>query len=98
MCACSETLPNFTRRRNNSDLEQQNRVQKTEDQALNLIAEYETRLKTEPNNVRLLRNIAELYTQKKQFRSGATESRPENRGPGAKPDCRVRNPVENGAE
>ncbi|HEX4265221.1 MAG TPA: tetratricopeptide repeat protein [Verrucomicrobiae bacterium] len=48
-------------------LEQQNRVQKTEDQAQNLIAEYEARLKTEPNNVRLLRNIAELYTQKKKF-------------------------------
>jgi tetratricopeptide (TPR) repeat protein len=48
-------------------LEQQNRVQKTEDQAQNLIAEYEVRLKTEPNNVRLLRNIAELYTQKKKF-------------------------------
>lgn len=48
-------------------LEQANRVQKTEDQAQNLIHEYEARLKTEPNNVRLLRNIAELYTQKKQF-------------------------------
>lgn len=48
-------------------LEQQNRVQKTEDQSQNLIAEYEARLKTEPNNVRLLRNIAELYTQKKKF-------------------------------
>jgi len=48
-------------------LEQANRVQKTEDQAQNLIAEYEARLKTEPNNVRLLRNIAELYTQKKNF-------------------------------
>jgi tetratricopeptide (TPR) repeat protein len=48
-------------------LEQANRVQKTEDQAQNLIAEYEARLKTEPNNVRLLRNIAELYTQKKKF-------------------------------
>jgi tetratricopeptide (TPR) repeat protein len=48
-------------------LEQANRVQKTEDQAQNLIAEYEARLKNEPNNVRLLRNIAELYTQKKKF-------------------------------
>ena len=48
-------------------LEQANRVQKTEDQAQNLISEYEARLKTEPNNVRLLRNIAELYTQKKKF-------------------------------
>jgi tetratricopeptide (TPR) repeat protein len=48
-------------------MEQANRVQKTEDQAQNLIAEYEARLKTEPNNLRLLRNIAELYTQKKKF-------------------------------
>jgi len=48
-------------------LEQANRVQKTEDQAQNLIEEYTARLKTEPNNVRLLRNIAELYTQKKKF-------------------------------
>jgi tetratricopeptide (TPR) repeat protein len=48
-------------------LEQANRVQKTEDQAQNLIDEYTERLKAEPNNVRLLRNIAELYTQKKKF-------------------------------
>lgn len=48
-------------------LEQVNRVQKTEDQTQRLIGEYEARLKTEPNNVKLLRNIAELYTQKKQF-------------------------------
>src|SRR4051812_23621299 len=48
-------------------LEQVNRVQKTEDQAQNLIAEYEARLKTEPNNVRLLRNIADLYREKKKF-------------------------------
>jgi tetratricopeptide (TPR) repeat protein len=48
-------------------LEQANRVQKTEDQGQNLIKEYETRLKTEPNNVRLLRNLADLYTEKKRF-------------------------------
>jgi tetratricopeptide (TPR) repeat protein len=48
-------------------LEQQNRVQKTEDQGQNLITQYEARLKTEPNNVRLLRNIADLYTEKKKF-------------------------------
>lgn len=48
-------------------LEQANRAQKTEDQAQNLINEYEVRLKTEPNNLKLLRNIAELYTQKKHF-------------------------------
>jgi tetratricopeptide (TPR) repeat protein len=48
-------------------LEQENRVQKTEDQAQRLIGEYEARLKTEPNNLKVLRNLAELYTQKKQF-------------------------------
>jgi tetratricopeptide (TPR) repeat protein len=48
-------------------LEQANRVQKTEDRAQQLINEYEARLKTEPNNLKLLRNIAELYRDKKQF-------------------------------
>ena len=48
-------------------LEQANRVQKTEDQTQNLINEYEARLKTEPNNLRLLRNIADLYREKKKF-------------------------------
>ena len=48
-------------------LEQQHRVQKTEDVAERLIQEYEARLKTEPDNVKLMRSVAELYTQKKQF-------------------------------
>ena len=48
-------------------LEQQNRQVKTEDVAERLISEYETRLKTEPKNLKLLRQLAELYTQKKQF-------------------------------
>ncbi len=48
-------------------LEQQNRQVKTEDVAERLINEYETRLKTEPKNLKLLRQLAELYTQKKQF-------------------------------
>ncbi|MEY2467209.1 MAG: hypothetical protein QOD03_1730 [Verrucomicrobiota bacterium] len=48
-------------------LEQENRVQKSADHSQNLIGEYETRLKAEPNNLKLLRNLAELYTQKKQF-------------------------------
>jgi tetratricopeptide (TPR) repeat protein len=48
-------------------LEQQNRQVKTEDVAEKLINEYETRLKTEPKNLKLLRNLAELYTQKKEF-------------------------------
>ena len=49
------------------ELEQENRVQKTEDTSERLIAEYESRLKTEPNNTKLMRSLAELYTQKKQF-------------------------------
>jgi len=48
-------------------LEQQNRQVKTEDVAERLIAEYEARLKTEPKNLKLLRQLAELCTQKKQF-------------------------------
>jgi|SRR5579862_788536 len=48
-------------------LEQANRVQKSEDQTQRLIDEYEARLKTEPTNLKVLRNLAELYTQKKQF-------------------------------
>jgi len=48
-------------------LEQENRVQKTEDVTERLINEYETRLKTEPDNFKIVRELASLYTQKKQF-------------------------------
>ena len=48
-------------------LEQEKRVQKTEDVAERLIGEYEERLHTEPNNLKLLRSLAELYTQKNKF-------------------------------
>ena len=48
-------------------LEQEKRVQKTEDVAERLIAEYEARTKTEPDNLKLYRELAQLYTQKKQF-------------------------------
>lgn len=48
-------------------LEQENREVKTDDVAARLIAEYEQRLASEPNNLRLLRSIAELYAQKKEF-------------------------------
>jgi tetratricopeptide (TPR) repeat protein len=48
-------------------LEQEKRVVKTEDTAERLIGEYEDRLKTEPDNLKLARSLAELYTQKKQF-------------------------------
>ena len=50
-----------------NSLEQQNRVVKTEDVTERLIGEYETRLQTEPENLKLVRSLAELYTQKKQF-------------------------------
>jgi tetratricopeptide (TPR) repeat protein len=48
-------------------LEQQNRQVRPEDTADRLIGEYEARLRTEPKNLKLLRDLAELYTQKKQF-------------------------------
>jgi tetratricopeptide (TPR) repeat protein len=48
-----------------NSLEQQNRVVKSEDVTERLIGEYETRLQTEPNNLKLTRSLAELYTQKK---------------------------------
>ena len=48
-------------------LEQEKREVKTEDVADRLIAENEARIAAEPNNRRLLRATAELYTQKKQF-------------------------------
>ena len=48
-------------------LEQEHRSEKTEDVAENLITEYESRLINEPRNLKLIRSVAELYTQKKQF-------------------------------
>ena len=48
-------------------LEQENRMQKSEDVAERLIGEYETRLRTEPDNLKLVRQLAELYTQKRQY-------------------------------
>jgi len=48
-------------------LEQEKKVQKTEDVTERLINEYESRLHNEPNNLKLIRSLAELYTQKKQF-------------------------------
>jgi tetratricopeptide (TPR) repeat protein len=48
-------------------LEQQNRVEKSEDVTERLIREYESRVKTEPNNLKLVRSLAELYAQKKDF-------------------------------
>jgi tetratricopeptide (TPR) repeat protein len=48
-------------------LEQANRVQKSEDNTARLIGEYEDRLASEPDNVKMIRSLAELYTQKKEF-------------------------------
>jgi tetratricopeptide (TPR) repeat protein len=48
-------------------LEQEKRVQKTEDVALRLIDEYESRLEKEPDNLKMIRSLAELYAQKNQF-------------------------------
>jgi tetratricopeptide (TPR) repeat protein len=48
-------------------LEQENRQVKSEDVSARLIREYETRLPNEPDNVKLLRTLAELHTQKNQF-------------------------------
>jgi tetratricopeptide (TPR) repeat protein len=50
-----------------TSLEQEKRVQRSEDVTERLMGEYEARLETEPNNFKLLRSLAELYTQKKQF-------------------------------
>ena len=48
-------------------LEQEKRVVKTEDVAERLIGEYEERLQREPDNLKTLRSLAELYTQKNRF-------------------------------
>lgn len=48
-------------------LEQGSRVVKSNDVTQNLINEYEARLSKEPNNLKVLRNLAELYSQKKDF-------------------------------
>jgi tetratricopeptide (TPR) repeat protein len=48
-------------------LEQEHRSVKSDDVTGNLIAEYESRLVNEPRNLKLIRSVAELYTQKKQF-------------------------------
>jgi tetratricopeptide (TPR) repeat protein len=48
-------------------LEQQNRVEKSDQVSDRLINEYETRLRTEANNLKLVRSLAELHAQKKEF-------------------------------
>lgn len=48
-------------------LEQENRQFKDEDVSEKLLREYQERLLAEPGNSRLMRNIAELYTQRGEF-------------------------------
>jgi tetratricopeptide (TPR) repeat protein len=48
-------------------LEQEKRQVKTEDVAEGLIKDWEGRLKTEPTNLKMLRNLAEIYTQKQEY-------------------------------
>jgi len=51
-------------------LEQEKRVVKAEDVSARLIAEYEQRLQTEPDNLKLLRSLADLYTERNRFDEG----------------------------
>jgi tetratricopeptide (TPR) repeat protein len=53
-------------------LEQEKRVQKSEDVTERLIGEYEVRLQTESDNMKLQRSLAELYTQKQRFDEALT--------------------------
>lgn len=48
-------------------LEQEKREVKSEDVSERLIEEYESRLPQEPNNLRLIRSLAELCVEKKQY-------------------------------
>jgi tetratricopeptide (TPR) repeat protein len=48
-------------------LEQQNKIEKSEDVADRLIRDYESRLKTDPKNLKLVRSLAETYADKKDF-------------------------------
>lgn len=48
-------------------LEQESRINKTASQSQNLIEQYETRLITEPANLKLLKNVAELCVQQKDY-------------------------------
>jgi tetratricopeptide (TPR) repeat protein len=48
-------------------LEQEQRVEKSQDVTERLMQEYETRMQTEPNNLKIVRSLAELHAQRKQF-------------------------------
>jgi tetratricopeptide (TPR) repeat protein len=51
-------------------LEQQNRQVKSGDTGDELLKDYESRIAKEPNNLKLLRNMAEIYVQKNDFDKG----------------------------
>jgi tetratricopeptide (TPR) repeat protein len=48
-------------------LEQEKRQVKTDDLAQRMISEYEARLTQEPDNLKILRSLAELYSEKKNY-------------------------------
>ena len=48
-------------------LEQEKRQVKADDVALRMITNYEARLTKEPDNLKILRSLAELYTEKKRY-------------------------------
>ncbi len=48
-------------------LEQEKRVVKNEDVNERLIKDYESRLETEPNNLKVVRQLADIYAEKKMF-------------------------------
>jgi tetratricopeptide (TPR) repeat protein len=48
-------------------LEQENRQVKAQDSTDELMKDWETRLQAEPNNMRMLRNLAETYAQRNDF-------------------------------
>lgn len=49
------------------ELEQEQRVVKPEDLTEQLLSEYESRIQTESNNLKLIRSLAEVYAQKNRF-------------------------------
>ncbi len=48
-------------------LEQENRQVKAQDTTEELLKDWEGRLQTDPNNLKMLRNLAETYSQRKDF-------------------------------
>ncbi len=48
-------------------LEQENRQVKAADTTVDLIKDWESRLEKEPNNMKMLRNLAETYAQRNEF-------------------------------